>query len=61
VQMQVLIPVEDEAIETLVNLLDRSTALRPRAQNFLDRSKELVESVSRILPRPFIAEREGLE
>jgi hypothetical protein len=57
--MEVRIPVLDETLETLVNLLDRAMALRPEVQKLLDRTKELAESVSLILPRPYVAERES--
>lgn len=58
-EMEVRIPASDDTLETLVNLLDRATALRPEVQKLLDRTKELAESVSLILPRPYVAEREG--
>ncbi len=56
-KMQVRIPVSPENLETLVSLLDRATALRPKGQALLDRAKELAESVSRMLPRPYVPER----
>jgi len=57
--MEIQVPRSPEGLEMLVTLLNRATALRPKGQAFLDRAKELAESASRMLPRPYIAERGG--
>lgn len=56
--MEIRIPASEDGLETLVTLLGRATALRPKGQALLERLKELsVGAASRLLPRPYIAER----
>jgi hypothetical protein len=50
--MKIEMPNSDEAVTSIVGMLDRADVLRARQQELLDRMKELREGIGMMLPPP---------
>jgi hypothetical protein len=50
--MNIEMPTSDEAVESMVRMLNRGDVLRLRQQELLDRIKELREVIGMMLPPP---------
>ncbi len=50
--MKIEIPTSDDAVESMVRMLNRADVLRARQQELLDRMKELREGIGMMLPPP---------